>query len=323
MNKHRTIEYMPRWRGLVFATVVSAGATALGGCSFWGSEVKTEDGQVIIDPDDEGMYAYQGNDDLVRLDGDLEWEQETWADRNNLTPGSIFVVRDSALEEAAAPLQQIVGLRRVAWVRSQISDTDGITPVTGSQWRDAAVPELEVPLEYARSDPDSDVVQVRPLAPLQPGLYSFYMEAEESSRRARLGVAWPETDKQAYAATVCVDRYVGQSTGYRLCGEHTVAGSSGALQIYLVKPQTRTTASGRAMVISGIILNDSNEVQNVPGLLGELRDAAGAPLTRWHFKAGSTRLEPGQTTSFHNEITDVSAQVHSVNVNFDTAQASN
>lgn len=324
MNKHTTTRRVPRLRRLALAAAVSTSAGVLAGCSFWGSEVRSgESGMTRIEPDNEGMYAYQG-DGLVRLDGDLEWEQETWGERNDLAPGSTFVIRDPALMELAGTVQQSVGLRKVAWVRSEISETGTITPVTGTKWSAAALPGLEVPLDYAQpSGSESDVLQVQPLEPLEPGLYSFYMDAGEDSRKARIGIAWPRTDKQAYAAGVCVDRYVGRTTGYRLCGEQTAAGSAEALQIYLVEPQTQSTGSTRSMVVSGVILNDSNDVRNVPVLAGELRDAAGSVLTRWRFEASGSRLKPGQSTSFRNEITGVPPRTHSVNVNFDAAQASN
>lgn len=313
-----TTESVPEWRRLALAMVMS-GALAAAGCANPHADDTGNDQLSGPVPQDEGMYADTGAG-LVRLDGDLEWERKTWGQRSNLPADSELVIRDAALAGSA----DAVGLRRVAWVRSTISNGGEIIPVTGNNWINAPLPSLEVPVDYARpTEAQPDVVRLRPQEPLQPGLYAAYAETPEGSRNARFGVAWPETDKQAYAASVCVDRYAASDTTYRPCAEQDLAGADDRLQIYLVRPEKRETGAGRSMVISGVILNNSDRVQPVPLLTAELRDPRGQALTSWRFKADSTELKPGQSTSFRTEVGRTSHQVHSVNVNFASTQASN
>lgn len=311
---------MPAWRGMALAMVLSGAIAAASGCA-WSRANNPGDNQWISSvPEDQGMYAYTG-EGLVRLDGDVEWEKKTWERRSNLPPNSELIIRDA---ELAGSDGNAVGLRRVAWLRSTINDSGEITPATGNKWVSAPLATLEVPLDYVettRSDPD--LVHLRPQQPLEPGLYALYAETAEGSRNARFGVAWPETDKDAYAASVCVDRYAGAETAYRRCQEQNLAGAGDQLQIYLVRPEKRDSSAGRSMVISGVILNSSSRAQPVPLLTAELRNAQGQALTSWRFKADSTELEPGQSTSFRTEVGRTSHQVHSVNVNFASTQASN
>lgn len=324
MNTYTT-EHMLVWRGFALAVAMSGFVTAVTGCTYLRSDRPDSDGSQWIEvvPKDEGLYAYNG-EDLVRLDGDDEWEKKTWGQRSNLPANSEFVIRDPALAELAGSPSGAIGLRKVAWVRSTISGAGQITPVLGNNWRSAPLPSLEVPLDYAtRTESHPDLVRVRAQQPLEPGLYAFHVETAQETRNARFGIAWPETDKQAYSASVCVDQYVGENTGYRLCNEQNLAGATDKLQIYLVQPETRPNGTGRSMVISGVILNNSNNTQTVPLLTAELRNTEGQALTSWRFKANSTQLEPGQSTSFRTEVDRTPQQVHSVNVNFASTQAFN
>lgn len=320
MNTQPVVENAPVWRGLAIAIAMSGVLAVATGCASWRSDDIGDEQWTEVEPDDEGIFAYDG-DDLIRLDGDAEWEQETWEDRANLPGSSEFIFRDPALAETSS---DAVELRKVAWVRSTITGGGQITPVSGNQWLSAPVPSLVVPLEYAeRSESDPELIRVRARQPLEPGLYALHAQTPEGPRNARFGVAWPETDKEAYAASVCVDRYAGEETAYRLCQEQNLAASEDELQIYLVKPETQDSGSGRSMVISGVILNNSSRPQSVPLLAAELRDPEGRALTRWRFKADSTELEPGQSTSFRTEVDRAPDEVHSVNVNFASTQATN
>lgn len=313
-------ENAPVWRALAIAIAMSGVLAVATGCASWQSDDIGDEDWTEIEPDDDGLYAYDG-EDLIRLDGDAEWEQETWEDRSNLHGSSELIIRDPALAESSG---DAVELRKVAWVRSTITDGGQITPVTGNQWQSAPVPALVVPVEYAeRSESDPELIRLRAQQPLEPGLYSLHVQTPEGPRNARFGVAWPETDKEAYAASVCVDRYAGEESAYRLCEEQNLAASENKLQIYLVKPETRKRGPIRSMVISGVILNNSSRPQSVPLLAAELRDPEGRALTRWRFKADSAELEPGQSTSFRTEVDDAPQQVHSVNVNFASTEASN
>jgi len=323
MNKHKSTAIWPAWRDLAAVVVLSAAAATTAGCAFGGSDGGGPDEWSNVEPDDQGIYSFNG-DDLVRLDGDPEWEQKTWGKRSNLAPRNEFVIRDESLAELSGSAAGVVGIRKVAWVRSNVTEDGRITPVTSSQWQSTPLSALEVPLDYAeRPESDPDLLRLRPQRPLEPGLYAIYVGAGQKARTARFGVAWPKTDKQAYAASVCVDRYVGETAALRPCQDQASADSEDSLQIYLVDPQVRTSGAGQSIVISGVILNQSSRTRHVPLLAAELRDASGRALKRWRFKAASVQIEPGQATSFRTEIDDTSQYAHSVNVNFASTQASN
>ncbi len=69
-------------------------------------------------PDEPGIYSFTSNDTLRRLDGDRDWEVETWPERSNM-PGNVqFVINEPALAGRSAG--NSVELWRVAWVRSEI-----------------------------------------------------------------------------------------------------------------------------------------------------------------------------------------------------------
>ncbi|HSH44067.1 MAG TPA: hypothetical protein VK973_18225 [Arenicellales bacterium] len=300
---------------------MSGAVVAATGCVFGGSgHPDGGPGWADAVPEEDGLYAYNG-EELVRLDGGVEWEKKTWGTRSNLPRDVGLVIRDPGLDGSSA---QAVGLRKVAWVRSTVSESGEVTPVTGSMWQPTPLPSLAVPLEAVGThDTERGIVWLKARRPLGSGLYSLYVDTGKNVRKARFGVAWPQTDKQAYAASVCVDRYVGQETGYRRCGEQSAASGDPGLQIYLVEPETRTAGSGRSLVISGVILNKSDQPRSVPLLAAELRDNRGQALTRWRFKAASGELEPGESTSFRTEVNQTPRLAHSINVDFAPGQASN
>src|SRR5262245_20197882 len=89
-------------------------------------------------PDEPGIYAFTNdNPDLRRLDGDSDWEAETWPDRSNMPSSVHFVIYEPALAGRSAG--NSVELWRVAWVRSDISAQGQAMPVEGSQWAVAPI----------------------------------------------------------------------------------------------------------------------------------------------------------------------------------------
>lgn len=323
MNLERITEFMPAWRRVLHAVLVGGVVAALAGCGFWRGSASPSDepGQwATIKPGDDGLYAVNGKD-LVRLDGDVDWEQKTWGERSNLPPDIEFVIRDSSLERREGSGANVAGVQKVAWVRSVVTSDGKIVPVSGSQWQSAPLPVLAVPLDFVGRT-ESDLIRARPRQPLEPGLYSIYLDTGGSTREARFGVGWPEIDRQAYASTVCVDRYAGVKDAYSLCGGQSTASPADPLRIYLVQPDVRAIGQGQSMVISGVVINNSDQIQSVPVLAAELRDTGGRPLAQWRFQAASTTLEPGQHTTFRTEMERAPQQVHSVNVDFVSLQAS-
>lgn len=312
MNTERTAAVFKPWRAATLAVL----ATALVGCAFSGPELIGNEGsrRQLVVPDEAGIY-YLWDDELRRLDGEPEWERETWDQRSNIPRKSEFVIRAKTIA-TAGPQQFDVGLRKVAWVRSVVSANGEVMPVDGTQWVAVPVSSLAVPVELLRADEQPDLVHLVPRQPLEPGLYSVYLRTPNGSREARFGIEWPQTDKQAYASTVCVDRYVNAEPAYRPCQNQGAMNSAGGLEIHLVKPEKQRTGSGQVMVVSGVIVNASDTERRVPPLAGELRNADGDVLAKWQFDPASSRLAPGKSTSFRSTIDNTPPQTHSVHVNF-------
>jgi hypothetical protein len=165
-------------------------------------------------PDEPGIYALTNQDDLRRLDGDSEWEVETWPERSNMPSNVQFVINEPALAGRSAGTA--VELWRVAWVRSDIDAQNQAMPVQGSQWAVAPIESFAIPFRYESPAGQTDIVHIVPTVPLQPGLYTLRI-ANPGARQARVGIAWGKVDQRQYSAANCVDRYEGQGNAYRPC----------------------------------------------------------------------------------------------------------
>jgi hypothetical protein len=174
-------------------------------------------------PDEPGIYALTNDDTLYRLDGDREWEVETWPERSSMPTGVEFVVSDPAL--VGRPAGTSIELWRVAWVRSEINANNQAMPVEGSAWAVAPLEPFRIPFRYETTPDQTDVVHIVPTAPLEPGLYALRIVG---ARQARVGVTWNSVDQRQYSATNCVDRYVAEGNVYRNCTT-AVGGQTGAL----------------------------------------------------------------------------------------------
>jgi hypothetical protein len=165
-------------------------------------------------PDEPGLYAFTSKDNMQRIDGDREWEAETWGERSNM-PGNVqFVINDPAL--AGRSPGSSVELWRVAWVRSEINAQNQAMPVNGSQWAVAPIEPFSVPFRYESPAGQTDIVHIVPTVPLEPGLYTLRI-VNPGARQARVGVAWKGVDQRQYSAANCVDRYAGEGNVYRTC----------------------------------------------------------------------------------------------------------
>jgi len=163
-------------------------------------------------PDEPGIYAFTTKDNLRRLDGDRDWEVETWPERSNM-PGNVqFVINEPALAGRSAG--NSVELWRVAWVRSDIDAQGQAMPVQGSQWAVAPIEPFAIPFRYESPAGQTEIVHIVPTVPLEPGLYTLRI-ANPGARQARVGVTWNGTDQRQYSAMNCVDRYDGNT--YRPC----------------------------------------------------------------------------------------------------------
>lgn len=176
-------------------------------------------------PDEPGLYALTSDETLHRLDGDREWEVETWPERSSMPIGLEFVVSDPAL--VGRPAGTSIELWKVAWVRSEINADNQAMPIEGSPWAVAPLEPFRVPFRYESPPDQRDVVHIVPTPPLQPGLYALRI-VNPGARQARVGVGWSSIDQRWYSAANCVDRYAAEGNAYRTCTT-AVAGQTGAL----------------------------------------------------------------------------------------------
>jgi hypothetical protein len=299
-------------------------------------------------PDDPGIYAITDDGGLLRLDGDPDWEAETWPDRADLPSDVQFVISDPALAGRSAGSS--VELWKVAWVRSEINAQNQATPVSGSQWAVAPMESFSIPFRYESPAGETDVVHIVPTGPLEPGLYSLRI-VNPGVRQARVGVAWDSIDQRQYSAANCVDRDEAQSV-YRPCtgavdtadGALPPAGSGDAYGVTsngglgsLSAPQSSPTvaaapapapaaaptapqpvpvATGQGLqialadpvrqndglLIQGVVINNTDQVQTVPSMQGSLEDQAGQEVRRWVFPPPVATLAPGARASFKTEV---------------------
>jgi len=291
-------------------------------------------------PDEPGIYSFTTKDNVRRLDGDRDWEVETWPERSNM-PGNVhFVINEPALAGRSAG--NSVELWRVAWVRSEIDSQGQAMPIQGSEWAVAPLAPFAIPFRYESPSGQTDIVHIVPTVPLEPGLYTLRV-ASPGARQARVGVGWNGIDQRQYSAMNCVDRYNGNV--YRPCNAAvatttapagdplapalTADASNGGLAS-LAPPQpapvivqqqapaqpvaAATAAQGLqialadpvrrndGLLIQGAIINTSNAVRAIPTMQGSLENAAGQEMRRWIFQPPVQSLQPGERANFSTEV---------------------
>src|SRR5687768_14089922 len=290
-------------------------------------------------PGDPGIYAFTTKDNLRRLDGDREWEVETWPERSNM-PGNVhFVINEPALAGRSAG--NSVELWRVAWVRSEIDPQGRAMPIQGSEWAVAPLAPFAVPFRYESPPGQTEIVHIVPSVPLEPGLYTLRI-ANPGARQARVGVAWNGIDQRQYSAMNCVDRYDGNT--YRPCnaavattapapagdpynaGLTADASNGGLASLAPAQPApvvvqapaqpvaAATSAQGLqialtdpvrrndGLLIQGTVINTSNEARTIPTMQGSLENAAGQEMRRWIFQPPVQTLQPGERANFSTEV---------------------
>ena len=83
------------------------------------------------------------------------------------------------------------------------------------------------------------------------------------------------------------------------------------------KPERRLMESGNELLmVTGRIVNPTDEVQRVPAIRAELRDAQGRVVYGWAIPAPVTQLEPKQTASFDSAEVDVPRGAQALNLRF-------
>ncbi|WP_316979484.1 FxLYD domain-containing protein [Shumkonia mesophila] len=269
-------------------------------------------------PEEPGIYATVEEGEFMRLDGDREWEVDTWAERSALRGDTQFVVTDPALRALAGPLDEAVRLYRVAWVRSRIAKDGGITPMSGSRWSAPESEPFRVAADVYRVAGRDDAVRVVPEMALGDGLYSIRLSTPGKRTYARLGVNWTTVDHDRYASGNCVDQYLdttGTQIGFRLCEEQPLLGTGG-LHVYLVPPRVETVDNIERLIVQGIVVNTSERDTKIPPLTATIRGADGNVIKEWTFKANTADLKPHDSAAFEIALNDPPPATKTVRVEF-------
>jgi hypothetical protein len=83
------------------------------------------------------------------------------------------------------------------------------------------------------------------------------------------------------------------------------------------KPERRTMESGNELLaVSGRIVNPTDEVQRVPQIRAELRDAQGRVVYEWSISAPVRELQPKQSATFNSAEVDVPGNAKALNLRF-------
>jgi hypothetical protein len=223
---------------------MAGGLLALSACS--GSDQPTVavagggDVQVPV-PANYGLYAFDDGA-MVRLDGDPQWERQTWSERNNLSPRTEFVVFNRAVMTDQGSLGQLVLLRRVARLRNEVSATGVVTPA-GNRWVVPDMGSYAVPLNFRPVAARPDMVVADPIGDLPPGLYALQLHDSGQTIDSRLGIRWPDLSQASYVANNCVDRY---PDGYRSCADSDAAMQNGQTAAASAQPPAAPPAGDAA-----------------------------------------------------------------------------
>lgn len=297
---------------MTMRTLMSAGAIALAGlvaaCAGPGKPSYPL-------PDDPGLYAITSDNELLRLDGDRDWEVKSWPQRAALGSYTEFVIFDPALERAGQPSGRLVDLWRVAWLRSEVDARGFAGPIQGSEWVVAPIEALREPATVELVHGWPGYVHVVPETPLKRGLYSLRLNRGASGRVARFGVEWDTVDKRRYAARNCVDLHPDSEPRYRTCSgddDPQLEASSEGLEIILVDPLRRDTT----LVVQGVVSNTTERTKRLPDMQANLLDKSGRKLTFAVIKPRKSELSAGERMRFRTEIPNAPPATARIDVEF-------
>ncbi|MGH6949137.1 MAG: FxLYD domain-containing protein [Kiloniellales bacterium] len=266
-------------------------------------------------PDEPGFYALGPDSELQRLDGDRDWEVESWPQRSELSPYAEFVLYDPILSRDTRPRTELIQLWRVAWVRSDIDSRGLAMPAQGSEWAVAQMEPFHIPVAFDHPQGKPEFVHIVPRQPLEPGIYSLRLNKVGTKRIARVGVQWSSVDKRRYSAANCVDRYLAKGGAYRVCSggsDPLEATASNDLEITLVDPLKRDDI----LIVQGVVTNTGPSTRQVPPMQAVLLDSQGRRLTHATIEPHLGELGPGERMNFKSEIAAVPQSTARVNVSF-------
>lgn len=291
---------------------MSAGAVALAGLM---SACAGPDMPPYPLPDDPGLYAITPSNELLRLDGDREWEVQSWPQRAALNRFTEFVIFDPMIPRDTRAAEAPATIWQVAWLRSEVDPRGFAGPIEGSEWVVAPLDSFKVSATATTVQGWPGYVHIVPDGPLQPGLYSLKLNRGGSGRVARFGVEWNEVDKRRYAARNCVDLYPESEPRYRTCsggGDPQLDASAEGLEIILVDPLRRDTT----LVVQGVVSNTTERTKRLPGMQANLLDRSGRKLTFAVINPRKSELSAGERMRFRAEIPNAPPATARVDVEF-------
>jgi len=270
-----------------------------------------------------GIYIIDGSD-LVRMDGDPEWERQTWDRRASLEPDVKLAINDPLLSGGRnlSELRELILLERVAHVRNAVDVRTGArAEASGNRWMASHLQRFAVPITFG-PDPDyPGLIRVRPREPLPPGLYSIMVGGGRAATLARFGVSWEAVNKQAYADRHCVDRYdAGPNTAFFGCGEEPIASAAG-LSIGGLTTEQRDVAGIPTLVVAGRIANGTDVPRRIPPLRAKLVSGTGVEQS-WNFQINRAYILPGETIDFSSTVQYPMENSENVVVSFSSPSAS-
>lgn len=269
-------------------------------------------------PNDPGLYAVSESGTIQRLSGGPQWDKKTWGKRGDLPSNLRFFVVQPGIASDTSSLNAKIRLKRAGWVRSDIAASGVIGPAGGAQWIAADIESLIVPLTFDVLGKRDNIVVAAPYGEaLQEGLYILELKDGDINVAAKFGVSWTAVNKSAYASDTCIDRYQTQGRSiYRRCAEQQQLMATQGLKLHIVEPERRTIAGLPAIVIKGIVLNESDNQRTIPTLEGRLVDADGRSLYNWRFQATTNEVAPGKSVSFGAVVEQPPPNVSNVVVRF-------
>ena len=199
----------------------------------------------------------------------------------------------------------------------------------------AAPAEPEAPVSppeppVAAAEPEEPAVEAKPIAAepvfdaaaLRAGSRTAREEAAEESyeeapepRRTRTWLWVAMAVAIILLAAVAAWTYYGGGKSIPLA---SIASKGSALELeYARKPERRMMESGNELLtVSGRVVNPTDEVQKVPQILAELRDAQGRVVYDWAISAPVPRLRPKQSATFNSAEVDVPQSARELNLRF-------
>ena len=186
----------------------------------------------------------------------------------------------------------------------------------------AAARPAPAPAPVAEEAPVREAPRPAPVVHPQPDPVSDYDAfAHEPPFRARRNPAKMYTTLAAAAAVVMIAAVL-LLTFFDIPG---MGGSAAQASTPLVlevtrKPERRTMESGNELLaVSGRVLNPTDQVQSVPQIRAELRDAQGRIVYGWAISAPVPRLQPNQSATFNSAEVDVPRGAQRLSLKFGQA----